>query len=142
MVKTLRRIWIPLVIIAVLAISGMTMSRVRTYFGASADPGTVTTVSDDTKPFDPKVVTYEIWGEGTTADINYLDLDIQPQRVDAASLPWSVTLQTTDPSVFPNIVAKGNGESITCRITVDGEVKAQNTTHGLGAQTFCMVKSA
>ncbi len=36
-----------------------------------------------TKPFDPKVVVYEIYGQpGATADVNYLDLDAQPQRID------------------------------------------------------------
>lgn len=53
-----------------------------------------------------------------------------------------MTLQTTDPSVFPNLVAKGNGQSISCRITVDDVVKDEKTATGTGAQTFCLVKSA
>jgi hypothetical protein len=59
-----------------------------------------------------------------------------------APLPWSLTLQTTAPSAAPNIVAQGDGGSITCRITVDDEVKDERTSDGLNAQTFCYVKSA
>jgi Mycobacterium membrane protein len=37
----------------------------------------------NTEPFNPKRVTYEIFGpEGTVAPINYLDLDAQPQEVE------------------------------------------------------------
>ncbi len=39
---------------------------------------------------------------GAVATINYLDVDAQPQRVDDATLPWSHTITTTDPSVFAN----------------------------------------
>ena len=40
------------------------------------------------------------------------------------------------------IVAQGDGDSISCRITVDDEVKDENSTDGVNAQTFCLVKSA
>ena len=85
---------------------------------------------------------YEIVGNGSYADINYLDLDAKPQRVDGAALPWSLTLETTEPSAAPNIVAQGDSSSITCRIIVDDEVKDERTNTGLNAQTFCFVKSA
>jgi hypothetical protein len=62
--------------------------------------------------------------------------------VDGAQLPWSLTLSTTAPSVLPNIVAQGDGSSVSCRITVDDEVKDEKTTDGVNAQTFCLVKNA
>jgi hypothetical protein len=138
----LRKAWLPVVIIAVLVIAGMTVSRVRTFFGADGVTVTPRNFADDPKPFDPKVVKYEIFGTGTYADVNYLDLDAKPQRKDGAPLPWSLTLETTAPSAAPNIVAQGDGSSITCRITVDDEVKDERTSNGLNAQTFCFVKSA
>jgi Mycobacterium membrane protein len=139
----LKRAWIPLVIVVVVAIAGFMVMRIRTFFGAHDTTGISSAVADDTKPFDPKVVKYEIFGEpGAYADINYLDLDAQPQRVDGATLPWSLTLSTTAPSVFPNIVAQGDGDTITCRVTVDDEVKDERTSNGVKAQTFCLVKSA
>jgi hypothetical protein len=73
---------------------------------------------------------------------NYLDLGAQPQRVDAAPLPWTLVLSTTAPSVFPNIVAQSDGDRLGCRITVDDEVKDEKVANGVHALTFCLVKSA
>lgn len=140
--KVLKRVWIPLVIVVVLTVGTFTVMRVRTFFG-NENPGGGSSKVEDTKPFNPKVVKYEIYGvPGATADVNYLDLDAQPQRALGVTLPWELTLSTTAPSVFPNIVAQGDGNTISCRITVDDEVKDTRTTNGLNAQTFCLVKSA
>ncbi len=106
----LKKAWLPLLIVVVLVIAGMTVGRVRTFFGADGVIVTPRNFADDPKPFDPKVVKYEIFGTGTYADVNYLDLDAKPQRsADAMALPWSLTLQTTAPSAAPNIVAQGDG---------------------------------
>lgn len=67
----LRRIWIPLLIVAVVLVAGFTVMRVRTFFGTG--PGYVSTENSaggDTKPFNPKVVTYEVFGSGTSADVS------------------------------------------------------------------------
>jgi hypothetical protein len=130
-----------LVVIVVL-VGGFVVMRVKTFFGAPDPASQSSKPADDTKPFNPKVVKYEISGNGTYADINYLDLDSQPVRVDGAALPWTLTLSTTDPSVFPNIVAQGDSTDINCRITVDDVVKDTNSATGVTAQTFCLVKSA
>ncbi|MGV0810825.1 MmpS family transport accessory protein [Mycolicibacterium boenickei] len=124
-------------------VGAFTVMRVRTFFGAGDGSGISSAKVDDTKPFDPKVVVYEIYGEpGAYADVNYLDLDAQPQRIDGVTLPWTLRLESTAPSVFPNIVAQGNGSTIGCRITVDDELKDERTSNGVNAQTFCLVKSA
>lgn len=142
MIKIAKRVWIPLLIVVVVAIAGFTVSRIRTFFGAEGILTTPKVFADDPEPFDPKVVKYEIFGTGTYANINYLDLDAKPQRLDAATIPWSLTLQTTAPSAAPNIVAQGDGSSVTCRITVDDEVKDERTATGVNALTYCFVKSA
>lgn len=142
MLRLAKKVWIPIVIIVVVTIAGFTVSRIRTFFGAEGIIVTPRVFADDPEPFDPKVIKYEIFGTGSYADINYLDLDARPQRIDGASLPWSLTLQTTAPSAAPNIVAQGDGASITCRITVDDEIKDERTSTGVNAQTFCFVKSA
>src|SRR5262245_16025805 len=142
MMRILKRTWIPIVIVVVVVIAGFTVHRVRTFFGQNPVLITPKVFADDPEPFDPKVIKYEVLGSGSYADINYLDLDAKPQRVDGAALPWSLTLKTTAPSAAPNIVAQGDGSSITCRITVDDEVKDERTSDGLNAQTFCFVKSA
>ena len=137
-----KRAWIPLLIVVVVAIAGFTVQRIRTFFGAEGIITTPKVFADDPEPFDPKVVKYEIFGSGTYANINYLDLDAKPQRLDGAALPWSLTLQTTAPSAAPNIVAQGDGSSVSCRITVDDEVKDERTATGVNALTYCFVKSA
>jgi hypothetical protein len=142
MIGLAKKIWIPLVIVLVVAVAGFSVQRIRTFFGAGGIIVTPKVFAEDPEPFDPKVVKYEIFGTGSYADINYLDLDAKPQRLDGASLPWSLTLQTTAPSAAPNIVAQGDGGTITCRITVDDVVKDERTSSGMNAQTFCFVKSA
>ena len=137
-----KRAWIPLLIVVVVGIAGFTVSRIRTFFGAEGIITTPRVFADDPEPFDPKVVKYEVFGSGTYANINYLDLDAKPQRLDAAALPWSLTLETTAPSAAPNIVAQGDGSSVSCRITVDDELKDERTATGVNALTFCYVKSA
>jgi len=142
MIAFLKRAWIPLLVIVVVVISGFTVHRIRTFFGADGILTTPRVFADDPESFDPKVVKYEIWGDGSTANINYLDLDAKPQRVDDAPLPWSVTLETSAPSAAPTLLAQGDGSSISCRITVDGEVKDERTADGVNALTYCFVKSA
>ncbi|CAN5618010.1 MmpS family protein [soil metagenome] len=140
--NVLKRTWIPILVVVVLLIGGFVVMRVKTFFGAPDPASQSSKPAEDTKPFNPKIVKYEIFGNGSYADVNYLDLDSQPVRVDGAALPWTLTLSTTDPSVFPNIVAQGDSTDIGCRITVDDEVKDTNSSTGVTAQTFCLVKSA
>lgn len=142
MIAVLKKTWLPLLIVVVVVIAGLTVSRIRTFFGSEGIIETPRNFADLPEPFDPKVVRYEITGSGSYADVNYLDLDAKPQRVDAVALPWSLTLSTTEPSAAPNIVAQGDGSTITCRIYVDDELKDERTSTGVNAQTFCLVKNA
>jgi len=88
MIRLLKRAWIPLLVVVVVVIGGMTVSRMRTFFGSDGISATPVVFGNDPEPFDPKVVKYEISGSGSYANINYLDLDAKPQRVDGAALPW------------------------------------------------------
>ncbi|CAJ1505693.1 MmpS family transport accessory protein [[Mycobacterium] kokjensenii] len=138
----LRRAWLPLLIVVVLTLGTLVVLRIRTFFGAE-NPNLISEKVDDTKPYNPKIVTYEVYGEpGATADISYLDLESRPQRVDAATLPWSVTLSTTLSAVSPNLFAQGKGDTLSCRIIIDDELKDERTATGASALTFCLVKSA
>jgi MmpS family membrane protein len=142
MSKVVRNAWLPLLIVAVVVIGGFTVARVKSFFGAENGGGVTSARVDDSKPFKPKVVKYEIFGSGSRANVNYLDLAAEPQRVDGAPLPWALVLRTTAPSVFPNIVAQSDGDSLGCRITVDDEIKDEKISNGVHALTFCLVKSA
>lgn len=143
MVRALRRGWIPVVILLVVAIAGFAVFRLHGVFGKTELTRPGSGLANDTKPFNPKTVTYEIFGPpGTVATVNYLDLDATPQIARDVSLPWAVTLTTTAPAASANIVAQGDSDTIGCRITVNGELKDEKTSNGVNAQTFCLVKSA
>ena len=142
MLRFLKRIWVLLVILLVVVIAVFVVDRFRGFFGQTVLTKPGAGLVNDPEPFNPKVVKYEIFGDGAVATINYLDLDAQPQKALGASLPWELTLTTTAPAASPNIIAQSDGNSITCRITVDGVVKDERTTDGVNAQTFCLVKSA
>ncbi|MEZ0340994.1 MmpS family transport accessory protein [Mycobacterium sp. pV006] len=142
MITVLKKAWLPLLIVVVVVIAGLTVSRIRTFFGSEGIIETPRNFADLPEPFDPKVVRYEVSGNGSYADVNYLDLEAKPQRIDAVALPWSLTLSTTEPSAAPNLVAQGDGSTITCRVYVDDELKDERTSNGVNAQTFCFVKNA
>lgn len=137
----LRRVWLPVLIVAAVAVGALSVAHLRSVFGSNG--AVVTPVGSDTADkFNPKVVVYEVFGSGSTAVINYTDLNGLPQRTGEVSLPWSLRLETTVPSVTPNLLAQGDGQSIGCRVTVDDEVKDERTAQGVNPATYCLVKAA
>lgn len=141
MTALVKRVWLPVLIVIAVVIGAATVSQLREAFGAN--PVLVTPTGNNTaESFNPKVVTYEVFGSGSTGVINYVDLDGIPQRVENAELPWSLTLSTTVPAVSANILAQSDGDDVTCRILVDGDLEQENTATGVNAQTVCVVKSA
>jgi len=140
-VGVIKRVWLPTLIVVAVTIGAFSVANLRSVFGS--DGAVVTPVGSDTADkFNPKVVVYEVFGTGATATINYTDLDGLPQRTGEVSLPWSLRLETTVPSVMPNLLAQGDGQSIGCRVTVDDEVKDERTAQGVNAATYCLVKAA
>jgi MmpS family membrane protein len=142
MLRFAKRIWVLLVILLVVVIGVFVVDRFRGFFGQTVLTKPGAGLVNDPEPFNPKVVKYEIFGDGSAATINYLDLDAQPQKALNATLPWELTLTTTAPAASPNIIAQSDGGTISCRISVDGVIKDERTTDGVNAQTFCLVKSA
>jgi hypothetical protein len=135
------RVWIPLVLVMVLAVSGLIVMRLHKVFG-SQDLNANAGAGIEIVQFNPKIVVYDVFGPaGTTATIDYFDAEANTHEVNTA-LPWSTTISTTLPAVSANIMAQGDGDQIGCRVTVDGVVRDQKSTDGLNAQTFCLVKSA
>ncbi|OBB69388.1 hypothetical protein A5781_18100 [Mycobacterium sp. 852002-30065_SCH5024008] len=138
----LKRAWIPLLLVVVLALSALIVSRLHKIFG-SQDLNANAGKGIEIVQFNPKVVVYDITGPpGATANINYWDENANTHQVNAAPLPWSATISTTLPSVSANIMAQSDSGEISCKITVDGVVREQRSSDGHNAQTFCLVKSA
>lgn len=139
----LRRLWVPLVILVVIGAGGLTVSRLHGIFGSEKRPSYADTKINDAKPYDPKHLTYEVFGPpGTVANISYFDVGGDPRFVKGASLPWSLKFSYTQAAVVGNVVAQGDSDSIGCRIVVDGEVKAERISNEVNAFTFCLLKAA
>jgi Mycobacterium membrane protein len=142
MTSVLKRAWIPLVLVVVLAVSGLMVGRLHKVF-ASQDLNANAGAGIQIVQFNPKIVTYDVFGpDGATAKIDYFDADANTHEIDAAPLPWSTTISTTLPAVSANIMAQADSDQIGCRITVDGTVRQEESSDGVNAQTFCLVKSA
>jgi Mycobacterium membrane protein len=141
--RIFKKVWIPLLLVVVIALGGYAVARIRDSVSANrttkADDGN----SDNTKPFNPKHITYEITGAGGSVNVDYLDENGQPHRVDAAALPWSFTIVTTLPSMSANIVAQGDNSvnGLGCRVVVDGQVRDQRSTEEYKPFIYCLVKS-
>ncbi len=144
MFRLFKKVWIPLLLVVVIAIGAYAVVRIRNTFGAEGIAVAADGTGDETKPFNPKHITYEITGPpGGIADVDYLDADGQPQRVDAAPLPWNYTVVTTLPSMSANIVAQGNTDinAIRCRVIVDGQVRDDRRSDEYQPFIYCLVKS-
>lgn len=140
--RAAKRAWIPLVLLVVLSVAALSVSRLHKIFG-SEDLNANAGAGIEIVQFNPKVVVYEVSGPpGSTANINYWDENANTHQVNSAPLPWTTTVSTTLPSVSANIMAQGDGNQISCRITVDGVEREHQHSDGHNAQTFCLVKSA
>jgi flagellar basal body-associated protein FliL len=139
--QLLKQRWMILVAVVVLAVAGFAVYRLHGVFAKD----NVTATPDNSNsivPFNPKHVVLEVFGPpGTVATITYLDVDAQPQRADAVTLPWSYDTTTTLPAVVVNVQAQGNSDSIGCRIKIDNEVKDERSVNTANAYTYCLDKS-
>ena len=132
----------PLVAIVVVVVAGFAVYRLHGIFASTDVTSTPSAGANEIVPFNPKHVVLEVFGPpGTVATITYLDVNAQPQQVDAVTLPWAYDTTTTQPAVFVNVAAQGNSDSISCRIKIDDVVKDEKTVNTLNAYTSCLDKS-
>lgn len=141
--RLFKRAWIPLLLAVVIALGSYIVLRVRDSFGANTAVASGD-VNAETKPFNPKHITYEITAPaGGSVSVNYLDENGQPHLVENAPLPWSYTIVTTLPSMSANIVAQGDTgvRRIRCRVIVDGQVRDDRAIDEYQPFIYCLVKS-
>jgi MmpS family membrane protein len=139
--RVAKKIWIPLVLIVVLATSGLVVSRLHRMF-ASQNLNAGAGAGIEIVQFNPKIMVYDVYGApGTTAQIGYFDPDANVHTV-TVPLPWSITLSTTLPTVSASLMAQADTDQIGCRVTVNGTVREEQSANGINAQTYCLVKSA
>ena len=140
--RRLSRRWTLLVAVVVVALAGFAVYRLHGIFASHDVTSTPSGTENDIVPFNPKHVVMEVFGPpGTVATITYLDVNAQPQRVDAVELPWAYDTTTTQPAVFVNVSAQGDSNSIGCRIKIDNVVKDERSVNTLNAFTYCLDKS-
>lgn len=144
MIRRVLHAWLPLLVLTAVALGVFVIFRLHNVFGSDNEIRREGSgLANDAKPFNPKQITYEVFGPvGAAATINYLDLSSNPQSLKQVPLPWTLTLTTTAPASTPILLAQGNADTIGCRITVDGKVKDEKSSDGVDAFTFCQVKSA
>lgn len=136
------RMWIVLAIVVVVGAGGFIINRFHGVFGSHRTaPGGAR--AENIVSTIPKYVTYEVFGpSGTSGMISYIDERAQAQEIRFSSLPWTLTLTTTVPSVFANVVAQGDSGALGCRIVVNGELRDERSADGFTATTSCLVKAA
>ena len=62
MFRLFKKVWIPLLLVVVIALGSYVVLRVRDSFGANAHASIGDAHAEDTKPFNPKHITYEVTG--------------------------------------------------------------------------------
>ncbi|BBY08250.1 MmpS family transport accessory protein [Mycobacterium noviomagense] len=138
-----KRAWVPLVVIVAVVLGGVAVVRLRGVFGSDKIFSATESSAQPLVPSHVKRLTYEVYGPSeTTGTVTYLNKNAQPEQANFTGLPWIYALTTTVPAVMANVVAQGNSDNIGCRITVDGEVKEEQSSAGHHAQTSCLVKAA
>ncbi len=143
MLTLVKRAWIPLVVVLAVAVGAMAVDRLRGVFGSDEIFSSTSRSAEAIVPFNPKIVTYEVFGPGDSAgSVSYLNKNAVPEQANFNRLPWTFTLATTIPAVVANVVAQGDSDSIGCRILVNGEIRDEQSSSGHHAQTFCLVKAA
>ena len=140
--RVLKRLWIPLVVLVVVAVGGSTVSRLHGLFGSEKSPSYADT-RVESKPYNPQHLRYEVFGPpGTVALISYYDDNGAPQHVDGAHLPWSVEFAITPATGIGSVAAQGDTDSIGCRIVLEGVIKTENISHEVSAFTSCSLKAS
>jgi hypothetical protein len=134
-----------IVAVVVVAVAAFGVYRLHGIFGSGDTTSTSSDSGEEIVPFNPKDVIYEVFGApgapGATATINYLDVNAAPQQVIDAPLPWQYRATTTEPAVIADLRAQGNGDTLGCRIVIDGELKDERIVSAVSAYTFCLDKS-
>jgi hypothetical protein len=139
----LKRFWVVVVALIALLAAVAVVGRLRTFFDTDQPLAPEAGHADAIVPFNTKRVTYEILGPQTaTGRVSYLDVNGKTLEAGFTSLPWSVTVTTTDPGMLANVVAQGDTDGLGCRILVNDKVVDESHAAGRDAQAFCLEKAA
>lgn len=143
MVSVLKRYWVMAMVLVAVVAAVAVVSRLRTFFDTDKPYVASSLPADEIRPINTKTVTYEIVGPvDASGRVSYLDVNGKTIEASFTTLPWSVTVSTTDPGVLANVVAQGDTSALGCRILVNGKLVAEDQAEGRDAQAFCLDKAA
>lgn len=142
-IRVLGRYWMSIVLAVVVAVTAVAVYRLHGIFGSDNEVMRTGSAALENTGYNPKTVLFEVFGSpGSVATINYLDVHSQPQRVADVPLPWSQTLTTDDPTLYADLRAQGDVDTIKCRITVNGTVKDERSSDNVNGYIACLDKTA
>lgn len=142
MLAVLKRMWVPLIVTVAALLGSVGVLHLRGMFG-SDKIFTQPEAAEAIVSVNVKEVTYEVFGPpGTTGRVSFLTENAESTNERFTTLPWTQTLTTTIPAMVAQVVAQGDGDTIGCRITVNGVVKDEQSAAGHAAQAYCLVKAA
>ena len=137
------KLWLPAVIAIVACFVALGVSKVRGASDAYSTPPATDTIVPTVVPINPKTITYEVFGNlGDSGKVVYADLNSEPIEVPLTELPWSHSETTTTPGVTLSLVTQVDGDSVGCRILVDGVVRDEQTVAHAAAAAACTVTAA
>lgn len=141
--RLLRRYWVLTMVVVALFVAAAVVSRLRSFFDSDKPYIAASLPADEMKSINTKRVTYEVIGPvDASGRVSYLDVNGKTMEASFSSLPWSVTVSTTDPGVLANIVAQGDTAALGCRILVNDKLVSEHFAEGRDAQAFCLDKAA
>lgn len=141
--RLLKRFWVLAMVLVALFVAAGVVSRLRGFFDSDKPYVAAPLPADVIEPINIKNVTYEVVGpQFASGRVSYLDVDGKTMEASFTTLPWSVTVSTTDPGVLANVVAQGDTSALGCRILVNEKLVAEDYAEGRDAQAFCLDKAA
>jgi Mycobacterium membrane protein len=141
--RVLSKLWLPAVVLAVIAIVGYGVNSVRQLSEAITNPPAAATIPATVVPINPKNITYEVFGNlGRSGKVTYADLNSQPVELTLSSLPWSYSETTMASSASLSLVVQVEGDEAGCRILVDGQVRDEHSASHDSAAAACTVTAA
>ena len=142
MFRLLKKAWIPLVIVVVVAVASFLVVRIRGYFGHDFNSGQTYAAADDSKPFNPRSSSTRSSARAPRRRQLPGSRRRAADGVDGAPLPWTLSSQHDGTARLPNIVAQGDGDTSVAASPSMTKSRTRTASNGVHAQTFCLVKSA
>lgn len=85
-----------------------------------------------------KQITYEVISDSATLNnVTWFDENSALQQESSVAAPWSLQLSNASTVSIIGVTAQTDGQSVTCRVIVDGEVEAEETATGQYAVVNC-----